>query len=272
MTDAEAAGPAESSGLGGLHDLQHLRVTRDGALLLVELDRPQVRNACDTTTHLELQAVVHALRGPAGDCVRALVVAGRGPSFCAGSDVRHTGGLDGPALQRYVALDAATKDAVATCPVPTVAWVHGYALGGGFELALACDFRAVAPDAQLGLPEAAIGTLPGAGGIQRLTALVGPARAREIVLLGRRVEASAALDLGLATWRVDGPASLAACRTLLEPLLALDPTVVRLARAAIAPLPAVTPLEHTFHELAAAAAHASGTFDRATAAHRQRGR
>lgn len=260
MTGTSTAAPA------------HLRVHRGGDVVLVELDRPRVHNACDTRTHRELQAVVRSLDGVGGQNVRALVLAGRGPSFCAGSDVRHTGSLDADGLRRYVALDAATKDALASCPVPTVAWVHGHALGGGFELALACDFRAVTEDADIGLPEASLGTLPGAGGIQRLAELAGTALAREVVLLGRRLTGTEAHRLGLATWLVTGQATLAAARALLAPLLRLDPLVVRLARAALAPAPAVSPIEHAFHELAAAASHGTGTFDHKTAPWRGEGR
>lgn len=241
--------------------LQHLEVHDQGRVWLVMLNRPRVHNACDERTHLEVQEVVRRVGGPEGEGVRALLLAGRGPSFCAGSDVRHTRELGEHGLRRYVGLDCATKDAVATCPVPTVAWVHGHALGGGLELALACDFRAVTGDAVLGLPEAALGTLPGAGGIQRLSHLAGPGVARDMVLLGRRLTGEEAHSLGLASWVVSGtPEDPATLREVLAPLLELDPLVVMLARSALSPTPALSSLERRFHELAAAAAHATGVF------------
>ena len=261
MGDSGMATPNEQSDQGQTQ----IRVTQDADVLLVELCRPEVHNACDEQTHNELRDLISNVEGPFGDGLRLLVLAGRGPSFCSGTDLRVTASMDALSIQKYVALDAASKDALAACRVPTVAWIHGYALGGGLELALACDFRAVMPGTTMGLPEVGLGTLPGAGGIQRLSALIGAARAREMIVLGRTLDATSALEVGLATWLVNERASVASIRETLHTLLRLDPTILRLARAALSPHSAVSTLEHVYHQLAAAASRDSGTFRRESA-------
>jgi len=238
-------------------DYEHLMVRRDGPLLLVEFDRPEVRNAFDHRTHRELQSAVASFNSSSA---RVMVLSGRGPSFCSGSDVRVTSTLRGDALREYIALDFETKNLLAACPKPTVAWIHGYALGGGFELALACDFRAVAGDAVLGFAEPGLGTIPGAGGLQRLAALVGSARAKELTLLGRRLDGRGAQAMGLATWIVDGPVTPGDLASRLEPLLALNDRVIRMAKAAIDPVPVLSALDRTFHELASSYCHDTGSF------------
>ncbi|MDA8291611.1 MAG: enoyl-CoA hydratase/isomerase family protein [Actinomycetota bacterium] len=169
-----------------------VRVEERGGVAVVTIDRPRA-NALSTELLGLLADAVASLRDrPPG----ALVLYGGERIFSAGADVAE---LADPARAPGL-LDAfrAACDALAGFPRPTLAALSGHALGGGLELALACDLRVVAGDARLGQPEVLLGILPGAGGTQRLARLVGPARAKDLVLTGRVVGAEEALRMGIA--------------------------------------------------------------------------
>ena len=165
---------------------------RDDGVALVRLDRPKL-NAISPEVLEELAEVAGELTA---DPPGAVVVWGGERIFAAGADISRFGGPDearevGGAFTRAL-------DALAEVPRATIAAVNGYALGGGCELALACDFRVVADNAKLGQPEVLLGITPGGGGTQRLTRLVGVSRAKDILFTGRQVEAEEALRIGLA--------------------------------------------------------------------------
>jgi enoyl-CoA hydratase/carnithine racemase len=166
----------------------------DGAVALVRLDRPPM-NALSAELSMELADTFDRC---ADDAIRAVVVTGA-PHFAAGADIKgfqaayDSGGeesLAGSLLTAVGKLEALAK--------PTIAAVHGYALGGGLELAMGCDFRYLAGDAKVGQPEILLGIIPGAGGTQRLPRLVGFQRAKELVFSGRQIEAVEAEAIGLA--------------------------------------------------------------------------
>ena len=160
----------------------------------IRLDRPPM-NAFNVAGQEELRAAAHA--AAADPAVRAVVVYGGEKVFAAGVDIKEM--ADMSYVDMVARADALTSafDAVARIPKPVVAAVTGYALGGGCELALACDWRVVAADAKLGQPEINLGIIPGAGGTQRMSRLVGPARAKDIIMTGRMVTAEEALAIGL---------------------------------------------------------------------------
>jgi hypothetical protein len=144
----------------------------------IRLDRPKM-NALNQQVQEELREVATAAAN--ADDVRAVIVYGGERVFAAGADIKEMAGMGFTAMSaRAVALSGAF-DTLARVPKPVVAAINGYALGGGCELALACDWRVAAEDAQLGQPEIALGVIPGAGGTQRLSRLVGPARAKDLV-------------------------------------------------------------------------------------------
>jgi enoyl-CoA hydratase/carnithine racemase len=130
--------------------------------------------------------------------VAAVVVYGGGQVFAAGADIKEMAEMSYPDMAARAGGLSGAFDAVARIPKPVVAAVNGYALGGGCELALACDWRVIAEDARLGQPEIKLGVIPGAGGTQRLSRLIGPARAKDLVCSGRMVAAAEALRIGLA--------------------------------------------------------------------------
>jgi len=165
---------------------------RDDGVAIVRLDNPPV-NALSRAVLGELASVAGELRGD-GD-VKAVVVTGEGKAFAAGADISEFG--DSDRAREIGGAFRAAFDAVAALPRPVIAAVHGVALGGGMELALACDLRIAADSARLGQPEILLGIIPGAGATQRLPRLVGPARAKELIWSGRQVKADEALSLGL---------------------------------------------------------------------------
>jgi enoyl-CoA hydratase/carnithine racemase len=173
------------------NDLVHLDRRADG-VALVTLDRPKA-NALSVELLGALRGVVDDL---AADLPGAVVVWGGPRIFAAGADIAAFGGPDEAVV--YAAAFRAAFDGLAALPRMVVAAVNGYALGGGCELALACDLRVVAADARLGQPEILLGLIPGAGGTQRLPRLVGASRAKDLVLTGRHVDADEALRIGLA--------------------------------------------------------------------------
>ena len=160
-------------------------------MAVLRLARPPV-NALSVGLLTELQQAVESL---AVDLPGAVVITGTDRIFSAGADITEFGGTEQAAevARRF----ASVLDAIAALPRATLAVISGGAFGGGLELALACDFRFVASGARLGQPEILLGIIPGGGGTQRLARLVGPARAKDIVLTGRHVSAEEALGIGL---------------------------------------------------------------------------
>ena len=172
---------------------RYVRIERhDNGVALVRLDRPKV-NAISPELAQHLLECVDEL---SADLPGAVVVYGGERMFAAGADIARFGGADeariiGGGLRRAF-------DALAALPRVSIAAVTGFALGGGCELAMACDLRMAADNAKFGQPEILLGIIPGAGGTQRLARLVGPSRAKDIVLSGRQVDAEEALRIGLA--------------------------------------------------------------------------
>lgn len=196
----------------------------------IRLDRPPM-NALNVQVQQELRQAAHeATDDPA---VGAVVVSGGPKVLAAGADVKEMAGWTyTQAVDRSRELQACFT-AVAEIPKPTIAAVTGYALGGGCELALCCDLRIAGDNAKLGQPEILLGIIPGAGGTQRLTRLIGPSRAKDLVFTGRFVEAGEALRIGLVD-RVVAPDDVYAESVALARRLAQGaPYALRAAKEAI---------------------------------------
>ncbi len=211
----------------------HIEVERQGQVATLRLKRPEKHNACTT---LMLETIGEAMRKFESDAdVRCIVIVGDGPSFCSGSDISEIRSLSPDEAAHRTQLDYAAKLAVAMSSKITLAAIHGYCLGGGLELAAACDLRIAARDAAFGLPEVALGSIPGSGGVQRLSGLVGFARAKDWVLTGKRFGVDEAWSAGLLSEVVEegrvharalelaaelarrNPLAVQVCKTLLDP-------------------------------------------------------
>jgi enoyl-CoA hydratase/carnithine racemase len=178
-------------------------VTGDG-IATITLDRPEVMNAISQQMRRELSAAVQA--ADADEQVRAIALRGAGErAFCAGADVREFVPPQSLVAARRDRAGPIWNDLISAARKPTVAAVHGYCLGGGLEIALACDLRIAAEDAVFGFPEVLLGIIPGAGGTQRLPRLVGVGQALRLILTGQRIDAAEALSIGLVTEVVPGP-------------------------------------------------------------------
>ena len=174
---------------------EYVRLEVEGAVGTIRLDRPKM-NAIDGQLTAELREAAVEAAGRAD--VRAVVLYGGERVFAAGADIKQMSGLSYADMVTWgTGLQEALK-VVAKLPKPVVAAITGYALGGGFELALTADFRVLGERAKVGVPEIQLGIIPGAGGTQRLTRLVGPAKAKGMVFTGRHVGAEEALALGIA--------------------------------------------------------------------------
>jgi enoyl-CoA hydratase len=173
-----------------------IRVDREAAVAVVTVDRQEALNALDVATLTELR---DRLRDIAGDDeVRAVVLTGAGEkAFVAGADIKYMSGLDVDGARAWGALGHEAGRLLETMPKPTIAAVNGFALGGGCELALACDIRYAAAGAKLGQPEVNLGIIPGWGGTQRLARVCGLGIAKELIFTGRIVDAEEALRIGL---------------------------------------------------------------------------
>lgn len=205
----------------------YVRTQTQGAVATIRLDRPPA-NALGRAVSLELQ---EAARRVAEDPeVRAVVLWGGERIFAAGADIKAMAEWGPAEVDPDVsALEQACRDLEAI-PKPVLAAVNGYALGGGCELALACDFRIAAEDVELALPEVRLGMIPGSGGTQRLVRLIGLARAKDAVMRGRRIGAEEALALGLVTQVVPEEQLGAAVDGLIAELSELSPLALATAK------------------------------------------
>ena len=192
------------------------------------LNRPEAKNALNTAV---LAYVAEALKAAAADpTVRAALICGADGTFAAGADIAEieaktsAEGAHDPRKAHWSAIRA--------FPKPLVAAVDGFALGGGFELALMADMMVLGADARLGLPETNLGLIPGAGGAQRLLALVGRARATRMVLGGEIIDAATAYDWGIAGWLATGPA-LPEAEALIARMCKRAPLALQAAKAAL---------------------------------------
>jgi enoyl-CoA hydratase/carnithine racemase len=175
---------------------QTLKYSEEGAVAIIQLDRPQKKNSLNLQMRQELARLLHELADKA--TVRAVVLTGGEEIFCAGADIAEIeGSQSAESAYKHAREFQILFDQLESLPQPVVAAVSGYALGGGCELALACDFRIASETARFGLPEIKIGAFPGGGGTQRLARLIGVAKAKEMILLGEPVTAQEALAAGM---------------------------------------------------------------------------
>lgn len=217
-----------------------LTVSSDGVAQLV-LDRPEKRNALDLAMLRSLRERVAELRGRS--TVRVVVVRGAGGTFSAGADIADwVDPTHAEAVERS-RLGADAFDELAALPVASLAVIEGGAFGGGLELALACDIRMAAEDAQLALPELGLGNLPAWGGMARLVDIAGVGVARQMLLSGEHVSGARAAELGLVASAHAGAELDEAVDTLVARLVTAEPAAVTLAKQVLAGFTSTVPTE-----------------------------
>ncbi|MFJ3666026.1 enoyl-CoA hydratase/isomerase family protein [Streptomyces sp. NPDC090106] len=207
-------------------------VRRHGHVAELALDRPAAMNAVSTATARSIAEACAAL----GDdkAVRAVVVTSTHErAFCVGADLKERNSFSDADLVRQRPVARSAYTGVLELPVPTVAAVHGFALGGGFELALACDLIVADTTAVVGLPEVSVGVIPGGGGTQLLPRRVGAARAAELIFTARRVAAEEARELGLVDELVEAGQDRARALELGAGIAANSPVGLRAAKRAL---------------------------------------
>jgi enoyl-CoA hydratase/carnithine racemase len=207
-------------------------VEKRGATAWVTLNRPDVRNALSLAVNLQLSELAHELE--ADDAVRAVVITAAGDkAFCAGADLKERKGVPASESGPYINAIAGAINGWAEIRKPTIAMMNGSAYGGGLELAMACDFRILADGSELGLTEVRLGIMPGAGGTVRLPRLVGEARAKEMILLGRKITAAKAAEYGLVNSVVPRDKLVATVDAILAELAGCAPMSIMQAKSSI---------------------------------------
>ncbi len=204
---------------------------RDG-IAFITLNRPKVMNALNTATFLELREVFKDAREDAG--VRVLILTGAGEkAFVAGADIAGLVAQNAVGGKELALLGQGVMHSLETMGKPSIAAINGFALGGGCELALACTIRLASKAAKLGQPEAKLGLLPGYGGTQRLSRLVGKGMAHELCLTADMISADEALRIGLVNHIYDAAELLPAAEAIAKKIIANAPLAVKYAMEAI---------------------------------------
>ncbi len=207
-----------------------IQLTRIEEFALITIDRPQALNALSFALIADLGAAIDEV---AGTDARALLITGSGPkAFCAGADIKELTGRSMQAQYDGTVFGQTTFARLDRLPMPSIAVINGFAFGGGLELAMACTFRLATANAKMGLPEVRLGLIPGYGGTQRLSRLIGESRAMEMILTARTLTANEALQVGLVN-RLIGADPLAEGIAFAREFSGFSLPVLALARSAI---------------------------------------
>lgn len=231
-------------------DFQTLLIEDRGPARVITINRPKVLNALNADVVRELSRALEPLaQAIKPDGVRGVVLCGAGDkAFVAGADIASMASMVEDDAMVFASQGHAVGEMIAMLPIPVIAAVHGFALGGGCELALACDFIYAGPKAKFGQPEVKLGVIPGFGGTQRLLRRVGMARALELCLTGEMIRAPQALTMGLCNRIVEEGSVVDAAVATIETIATMGPLAIAAAKRVIhegeaSPLPAGNQLE-----------------------------
>ena len=205
---------------------------RQDRVVVLTLNRPEVMNSFNFPMLLALKARVEAVHFDPE--VRVVIITGAGPkAFCAGADLKERATLSEPQVREFIFTIRNLFTFIEYLNKPVIAAVNGIALGGGTELALACDIRLASATATLGLTETRLAIIPGAGGTQRLPRLIGRGKAKELIFTGRKVDAQEALQIGLVNKVCEPETLLAECRAMAAMICEAGPIAIQQAKYAI---------------------------------------
>lgn len=214
-------------------DTQTVRVSKNnGGIVTITLHRPEAANALSLQMLYELHEAIHEIRFDRS--VRCVIITGAGEKvFCAGADLKERAAMDPTQVRKTVSLIRGNMNDLESLPQPVIAAVNGMALGGGTELALACDLRIASDNAKFGLTETSLGIIPGAGGTQRLPRLIGRGRAKEMIYTAKRVDANEAEKIGLVEHVVPPESLMEKAMELAQQIVRNGPIAVAQAKLAI---------------------------------------
>ena len=212
-------------------DERFVRLEHEGAVSTLTVDRPDRLNALDSEVLGQLRDALEEVAGHAG--TRCLIVTGAGKAFVAGADISAMREMSPEQAREFSQTGHRTFDMIEALAFPAIAAVNGFALGGGCELALACDFVYASEKAKLGQPEVKLGVIPGFGGTQRLVRRVGAARARELIYTGGMIGAEEALRVGLVNAVFPPEALMAEARKTAASIASMGPLAVAAAKRVI---------------------------------------
>jgi enoyl-CoA hydratase len=216
-----------------MNEFDNVTLEYRGPAAIISINRPKALNALNSATLDDLADAL--MEASTYEELRALIITGTGPkAFVAGADISEMSSMSALDAEDFALQGQEVLNGIEHFPAPVIAAVNGFALGGGTELAMACDIILCSSNAVFGQPEVKLGVIPGLGGTQRLTRLVGPMRAREIIFTGRNIPAAEAVEIGLAL-RVlpEGESVLEAAEALAAKIARVGPVAVRLAKRAI---------------------------------------
>lgn len=198
---------------------------------VIRMNRPTAMNALNTETLQELDKAFTQLGE--SDQVKVIIITGEGKAFVAGADIAEMKDMSGQQAGEFSKFGQSVFNNIAKLKKPVIAGVNGFALGGGCELALACDIRIASDKAKLGQPEVNLGVIPGFAGTQRLSRLVGTAKAKELIFTGDMVDAQTALSIGLVNQVVSADQLMDVCMEMARKIASKGPTSVKLAKKVI---------------------------------------
>lgn len=209
-----------------------IKLTREGHIAIMSFNRPQAMNALSTQMARDILAVIEEMEQ--NDEIFAAVLTGEGDrSFCVGADLKERKGMTKDQMRKQRALFVRAFTAVAEFSKPLVAAVNGFALGGGTEFALCCDFIIASEKATFGLPEVGLAVIPGGGGTQLLPRAIGRSRAKELIFTGRKITAPNAYELGLVNYVVSADQLMGKTMEIMQEITKNGPIALRQAKRAI---------------------------------------
>ncbi len=211
-------------------EYSNIKTSIDKGVAWLMINRPAVKNAIDLATWKEIHQFIEEIAGDSD--IQALIITGMGDeAFAAGSDLNYL--YHRSALSTIEGYSQHVLQLLEELPIPTIAAINGYALGGGCELAMACDIRIASDQAKFGQPEVGLGIIPGAGGTQRLTSLVGVAKAKELIFTGEIIDAKTAEQIGLVNKVVPHNELIENVNKFVQRIMQKGPLAVRLSKKAI---------------------------------------
>ena len=212
---------------------ENITIDQEGKITVITIDRPKKLNALNKATLRELNHILKTLEKSKN--TRAIILTGSGEkAFVAGADIAEFAHFSIPEGTRMAAEGhELVFDYIENFPIPVIAAINGFALGGGLELAMACHFRVASDNARMGLPEVSLGVIPGYGGTQRLPQLVGKGRALEMIMTGSMIDTERALTAGLINHMVAQEELIPFCKKLAEKIIINSPTAIAKAIEAV---------------------------------------